>query len=246
MHPHRVHVLDEADGDHLVLGVAHHFQLQFLPAQHRFLDQDLAHHARRQPAAGDHAQFLHVIHVPAARAAQGVGRADDQRVAQLRRHLLGFLDAERRRAPRHVDPQLPHRLLENDPVLALLDRVGLHADNAHAVLGEHARFGELRREVQPRLAAQVGQQRVRPLLLDDLRQHRHRQRLDVGHVGHAGVGHDRRRIGVHQHDLEAEAAQRLAGLRAGIVEFAGLANHDRAGANDEHFLDVSSSGHGSC
>ena len=42
VHAHGVDVLDEADGDHLVLGVADDLQLQLLPAQHRLLDQDLA------------------------------------------------------------------------------------------------------------------------------------------------------------------------------------------------------------
>ena len=65
-----------------------------------------------------------------------------------------------------------------------------------------------------------------------------RERLDVGAVGDFRIGHDRGRVGVHQHDLVAVGAQRLAGLRAGIVEFAGLADDDRAGADDQDFLDV--------
>ena len=54
------------------------------------------------------------------------------------------------------------------------------------------------------------------------------ERLDVGLVGHDRVGHDGGRVGVHEHDLVAELAQRLAGLRAGVVELAGLADDDRA------------------
>ncbi len=244
MHAHGVHVLDEADGDHLVLGVADDFQLQLLPAEHGFLDEDLADHAGGEAAAGDDAQFLDVVDEPAAGAAQGVGRADDHRVAEFGGDLLRLLDAEGRRALRHVDAQALHRFLEDDAVLALLDGVGLDADDAHAVFGQHAGLGELRGEVQAGLAAEVGQQGVGPLLLDDLGQRLHGERLDVGHVRHAGIGHDRGRVGVHQHDLVAERAQGLAGLGAGIVELAGLADHDRAGADDQDFLDVISSGHG--
>ena len=75
MHAHGVHVLDEADGDHLVLGVADDLQLQLLPAEHRFLDQDLADQAGGEAAAGDHAQLLDVVDQAAAGAAHGVGRA---------------------------------------------------------------------------------------------------------------------------------------------------------------------------
>ncbi len=70
-----------------------------------------------------------------------------------------------------------------------------------------------------------------------------RQRLDVGDVRHAGVGHDRGRVGVDQDDLVAEAAQGLAGLGSGIIELAGLADDDGAGADNQHFLDVIASGH---
>ena len=70
------------------------------------------------------------------------------------------------------------------------------------------------------------------------------QRLDVGHVGHAGIGHDRGRIGVDQHDLVAQAAQRLAGLGARVVELARLADDDRPGTDDHHLVDVVAFWHG--
>ena len=69
------------------------------------------------------------------------------------------------------------------------------------------------------------------------------ERLDVGAVGQLRVGHDRRRVAVDEHDLEPLGAQRLAGLGAGVVELAGLADDDRAGADDEHAFDVSTLGH---
>ena len=66
-------------------------------------------------------------------------------------------------------------------------------------------------------------------LLDDLR----RDRLDIGRVGQLRVGHDRRRVRVDQDDPVAFVLQRLARLRAGIIEFAGLPDHDRPGADDQ-------------
>ena len=35
MHTHRVNVFNETNGYHLVLGIAHYFELQFFPADHR-------------------------------------------------------------------------------------------------------------------------------------------------------------------------------------------------------------------
>ena len=54
------------------------------------------------------------------------------------------------------------------------------------------------------------------------------QRLDVGAVGHLRIGHDGGRIGVGQHHLVAFRLERLAGLRAGVVELGRLADDDRA------------------
>ena len=53
------------------------------------------------------------------------------------------------------------------------------------------------------------------------------QRLDVGGGGELGVGHDRRRVRVDEHDLVALLEQHLARLRARVVELGGLADHDR-------------------
>ena len=52
MHAHRVDVFDRADDDGVVGGVAHHLHLVFLPAQQAFVDEDLAHRARRPCRSG--------------------------------------------------------------------------------------------------------------------------------------------------------------------------------------------------
>ena len=74
----------------------------------------------------------------------------------------------------------------------------------------------------------VGSSASGPLLLDDLGDDLRRDRLDIGGVGQIRIGHDRGRIGIDQHDPVALVLQRLAGLGAGIVELAGLADDDRA------------------
>src|SRR5690606_28511621 len=87
------------------------------------------------------------------------------------------------------------------------------------------------------------QQGVGTLLLDDPRHGLPLDRLDIGGVGHGRVGHDGGRVGVHQDDPETLFAQRLAGLCAGIVELAGLADDDGPGAEDQNTLDVSAFWH---
>ncbi len=45
VHAHGIHVLDEADRDHVVLGVAHHLEFQLLPAEHGLFHKHLADEA---------------------------------------------------------------------------------------------------------------------------------------------------------------------------------------------------------
>ena len=144
---------------------------------------------------------------------------------------------------RRLQPDLGHRLAEQLAVLRLVDGVGGGADHLDAEFLQHAHLAQGQRAVERGLPAHGGQQRVRALLLDDLGDDLRRDRLDVSGVGEIGVGHDRRRIGIDQDDPVALGLQRLAGLRAGIVEFAGLADDDRAGADDQDRFDVGSFGH---
>ena len=67
-----------------------------------------------------------------------------------------------------VEADLQHRLLERVALLGLGDDVCVGADHLDAELLEDSPPGEVHRRVQARLAAERGQQRVGPLLLDDL------------------------------------------------------------------------------
>ena len=165
---HRVDVLDEADRDHLVLGVAYDLELQLLPADDSLFDQELADQAGAQTAERDGAEILHVVDDPASRAAHRVGGPDHDRIADPRRDLLRFLYGVGELAPRHVDAKARHCGLEGLAVLAALDGVDVDADHLHAEALEHPRAGQLRAEVETGLAAQVGQERIRPLFRDDL------------------------------------------------------------------------------
>jgi hypothetical protein len=109
---------------------------------------------------------------------------------------------------------------------------------------QHAVLGQIERAVQRGLAAHGRQQGVRPLHRDDLLHHLPVDRFDVGDVRHLRVGHDGGRIGIHQDDAITFFAQRLAGLRAGIVELAGLTDDDRTGADDEDAFEIRALRHG--
>ena len=243
MHADRVDVLDGADDDRVVGRVAHELELVLLPAGDRLLEQHLVRGALVE-AVGDHAdEFVARVGEARAEPAHREGRTDDERVAEVLRELHRLLDGVRDVAAGHVRAGREHELLELLAVLALLDRLDLRADQLDAVLREDPRLVERDRRVERGLAAQGREHRIRTLLGDDRLERLVVDRLDVGRVGEVGVGHDRRRVRVDQDDAHALLAQHAAGLGAGVVELGGLADHDRAGADDQDAADVVALGH---
>ena len=238
MHAHRVNVFDEADGNHLVLGVADHFDFEFFPTEDGFFDEALVRHGEFKTVGANGAEFFHVVAETAASTTHGVCRANDDRVTDFGHDLFGFFHRVANAGTRSIDAELLHGFLEDFTVFAAFDSIEVHTDDLHAVLVEHAGLVEGASEVQAGLTAQVREEGLRAFLLDNLGQAGDVQRFDVGGIGHDRVGHDGSRVGVHEHDLVTLFAQGLASLGAGIVEFASLTDNDRAGTNDKDFVDA--------
>src|SRR5438094_7922212 len=134
-------------------------------------------------------------------------------------------------------------LLEELTVLGLPDRGELGADQLDAEAFERAVLGQRDREVQPRLAAEGGQERLGPFALDDPGDELGRERFDVRALRELRVGHDRRGVRVHEDDLEPLFAERLERLGARVVELARLADDDRPRADDEDLPEIRALGH---
>ncbi len=188
-------------------------------------------------------ELFHVVGDAAARAAEREARPDHRREADLLLHSQRLGERVRDARARGGEPDARHRLLELQAVLGLLDRLGRGADQFDVVLVQDPVLVEVHRAVERGLPAHRRQDRVRLLLRDDAFDHLPGDRLDVRDVGHLRVGHDRRRIAVDEDDPVALLPQRLAGLRAGVVELARLADDDRAGADDQNALEVSATRH---
>ena len=70
VHAHRIDVLDRADDDEVVRDVAHHLELEFLPADDGFLNEDLVHRAQIDSATRELSELLDVVRDATANAAQ--------------------------------------------------------------------------------------------------------------------------------------------------------------------------------
>ena len=194
-----------------------------------------------QAALGQLAELFDVVGDAAADAAERERRPDDRREARVVFTSSIASLSERARPLFGTSTPISSIASRNsEPVFAHLDRVDLRADELHAVPRERAVLVQRDRQVQRRLAADGRQQRVGPLGRDDLLDDLGRQRLDVRAIGELGVRHDRRRVAVDEDHLEPFGLQRLARLRARVVELGRLADDDRTGADDEDALQICS------
>ena len=243
MHSHGVDVLDGAHDDGVVVPVAHDLHLELFPADDALLDEYLAHGRQRDSVCHDVAKLIDVVGDAATGAPHRERRANHARKSHLGGDGLAFRHGIGVTAAWHVETDSGHGLAKEPSILSLPDHVEFGADELDAVLLEDPLLGEGHGTVQTGLSAHRGKQRVGALGGDDLLDELRSDGLEVCAIGEAGVGHDRGRVAVDEHDLEAVVAQDLARLRARVVELARLTDNDRSGTDHEDLVDVCTAGH---
>ncbi len=236
MDAHRINVFHVADGDAGIGGVSHHLILDLFPADHALLDKDLVNHAEFEAAGARVAQLVLIPHDPAARPAEGVGRTHDHGIADGAGERAGFFQRIHDRARRNRLADGLHGIFEALAVFGLFDSLQRRAEQLNAKLIQDAGAGKLRRQIQSGLASQRADKPLRTLLLDHVRGKLQRQRLDINPLRHIEIRHDRRRVGVDQHNLNPLLPQRLTRLRPGIIKLRRLSDDDGAGAYHHYFF----------
>ena len=93
VHAHGIEIFDGADDDGVVGQIAHHLQLEFLPAEHAFFDQHFMHRRKIQAAFENLLQILAVVGDAAAGAAHREAGPQNHRVADARGELQPVFDA---------------------------------------------------------------------------------------------------------------------------------------------------------
>ena len=137
---------------------------------------------------------------------------------------------------RHVEADALHGVFEEETVFGLLDGFDAGANQLDVVFFEHASVGEFDGEIERGLSAngwehgKTGAGGHFALDANDLFEIFARERLDVSAVGGLGIGHDGGRVRVGKHNFKALGLERLAGLRARVVELGGLSDDDGSGA----------------
>ena len=142
---------------------------------------------------------------------------------------------------RESDPR--DRLGKLLTVLGHSNRAFVGPDQLHVELVQHSLLMELHRKSEGGLPSHRRQDGVGPLLLDDACHPLGRERFDIGAVGESRIGHDRRRIRVHQHDTVPFFLQSTDCLGSRVIELARLSDDDRARAQDQDRFEVVTSWH---
>ena len=123
-------------------------------------------------------------------------------------------------------PSSPSSRPKRPAVLGEVDRLGRGAPD------RVARGLERPRELERRLAAELHEDAVGLLVVEDRRDVLERQRLEVEPVGRVVVGRDRLGVAVDHDRLEAGLRERVAGVDAAVVELDPLADPVGPAAED--------------
>ena len=240
MYANGVDILHTADGDGVIGRVTHNLELDLLVALDGLLDQNLMYGGELERVGADLDQLLLVVGKATACAAEGECRTKHDRVADALScclcllQIIGDLGGDNGLADRLA------KLLEQLAVLSALDGFGAGAEQLNAAFLQHALLLQLHCQVQTRLTADTGNDRVGALHAQDLCNVFKRQGLHVHLVRDGGVGHDGRRVAVAKHDLIALFLERQARLRACVVELSRLSDDDGAGADDQDLFQICS------
>ena len=204
--------------------------------------EDLADRAGVEAGRGEPLELVHGRGDAGAPAAEDVGRADDDRQADLlgdRRAPppsgVGDARGGARRGRSRPSPTLNRSRSSAVAMASALAPISSgvpgQPTTPAARQSAMARF----RPVWPPSVGSTASGRSRSMIRASTSGV---ERLDVGAVGEVGVGHDRRRVRVGEDDPVALLAQHPAGLGARVVELARLADHDRPGADEQDRVEI--------
>ena len=227
VYAHRVEIFDRADDHDIVGAIAHHLELVFLPPEHRLLDQNLVRGRLIQRPLDHAVEVLVPLTDASSGAAHREARPNDRRQACLFEDFAGFREARRDARRRHRQTETLHRSPEQLTIFGFVNRLEARPDQLDPVALQHTRFREVDREIQRRLPTERRQQGVGSLGGDDLLDGGDGHGLDVGAIRRLRVRHDRRRVRIQEYDPVALFTKRFAGLGTGVIELAGLTDHDR-------------------
>ncbi len=112
VHAHGIEVFDGADDDDVVGDIAHHLQLELLPAEYVLFDQHFMHRREGNAAFQDLDEILAVVRNAASCAPQSEARPQNHRVADARCKRLTVVHVVHQLRLRRLQSDSPHGVFE--------------------------------------------------------------------------------------------------------------------------------------
>ncbi len=208
----RVEVLHVADGDAVVVLVAHDLILNLLPSAQGLLHQHLRR--ERESLLEQHVQLCLVVGKAGTQSAKSIGGTHNDGIAQVARSLAGILCVLAGFALYGLYVYLIQTLHEELAVFGVDDGLYRSAEHLHVVFLKNLVAIQLHTAVQRRLSTEGQQYAVRTFLLDDLLHEIRCHRQEIYLVCHALAGLHRSDVGVYEDRIDALFTQCLQSLRA--------------------------------
>src|SRR6266446_9143870 len=105
MHAHRIEILDGTDDHAVVHAVAHHFHLEFFPADERFLDQHFVDGRKIKAARDDYIKLFAIVSDAAASPSQSERRSNNEReFSDFSDDPIYIRQGTRHTGSRHLEP----------------------------------------------------------------------------------------------------------------------------------------------
>ena len=136
--------------------------------------------------------------------------------------------------PGAFETDFGHTLLEKLAIFPFADGLDLSSNELHSVFSEGSRLMQSHGGIESGLSSECREEGVGFLLCEDLFDDFWGNGLDIGAVGKLRIGHNRCGVAVHEDDLVALFSQGFASLDPRVVEFAGLADDDGTGTDNEN------------
>src|ERR1019366_9406722 len=128
MHAHRIEIFDGTNDDDVIRHVAHHFKIEFLPANNGLFDKYATHRRSIKTMLHDLTELLLVPCNTAAGTAHRKARANNHWEPDRVNQLGCFFNRSNEPSTRHFETDGFHRGKEFLAILRALDGVGLCAD----------------------------------------------------------------------------------------------------------------------
>ena len=235
MDAQRVEILHVADGNAAVGSIAHDFELYLLPSLERLLDEHLR--GEGKSLGTELLELGVVVDEAGAEAAEGIGGAKNERIAEVARGGPGLFEAFGRVRLDGEYVYFVEALDEQFAVFRVHDGLYRRAQHLDAVLLKDSAAIQVDAAIKRRLAPERKEYALRPLLRYDFLYEERGNGQEVYPVRYTFGGLYGRDVGVDQDRFHPILAQGLQGLRSRVVEFSCLADLKCTGSEQENLLD---------